>query len=117
MSPRQEGVDVFAYEKGRGPLSRVVEAVHYDLAPALNKVGAHVWIEDIGDRGAVLGFTSWGDLRGPELKSWLQRRLLEHLDDGACAAIVYRDRTPVLPSAGTVSSEAERRVAAGAVPA
>lgn len=81
------------YELERGPLSRVVEAVSYDLAPALHKRGAHIWIEDIGPTGAVLGFTCWNESERQALLDWTRARLHDHLEDRALGAVTVRDET------------------------
>ena len=77
-----------AYELGRGPLSSVLEAVQYDLAPQLHRRSAHLWIEDVGPRGVVLGLTCWGDAKPAEQATWVRARLKDFLDDQALAAVL-----------------------------
>jgi hypothetical protein len=78
-----------SYELGRGPLARLLEAVQYDIAPQAHKRQAHVWIQDIGPQGAVLGLACWGEAREPELQAWCRARLREHLDERALAAVSF----------------------------
>jgi len=77
------------YEIWRGPLARLTNAVLYDLAPGAHGRQAHVWIQEVSGRSAVLGLACWGEARESELQAWCRTRLRAWLDDQALATVSF----------------------------
>jgi hypothetical protein len=73
-------------------LTSVQDLVLYELAPYLNRRGAHAWVE-VSRHRFVVGFTCWLATEREALRTWVHDRLRAALTERAYQAITVDDRS------------------------